>query len=238
MTDTNIDLPTGVPWVPHPGPDTYPELLRAAPTTSACPIWLGPAARRYTAPDQVVPDLARAVDAVDPGSTLAAWWPGPCSAGCRCLDPFVGDFPGLARPQRTDRALSPSTVRAAAAFGEAASDLAALATVDATRPADIPAVLGWTGPYHQRHQDLVGISSVLRSWEDRFGALLVWLSGATILLSVGSPPTSVRESEQVAAEHFAFCPDQIDPQDGRDPFSPRTYARTIRRADLWRFWWD
>jgi hypothetical protein len=46
------------------------------------------------------------------------------------------------------------------------------------------------------------------------------------------------EAEAVAAEHFAFCHDQVDPQDGRDPYTPRSYAREIRRARLWKFWWD
>lgn len=235
---TDIDLPTGAPLVPHADSATYQRLLRAAPRTGCCPIWFGPDARRYAEPDWVVTDPAAAIGAVDPGATLAGWWPGPCRPGCRCLDPFLGDFPGLVRSERADRARSPSTLRTAGSFGEAASEVAVLAEVDATRPADIPAALGWTGAVNYYHQTLVGLCSVLRSWEDRFGAVLVWLSGATLVLSVASPPTSIRESERVAAEHFAFCPDQIDPQDGRDPFSPRTYAHTIRRAGLWRFWWD
>jgi hypothetical protein len=74
------------------------------------------------------------------------------------------------------------------------------------------------------HQDLVGLSAVLRSWEERFGATLVWIGGFTLVLAVADPPRTREESERVAAEHFAFCHDQVDPQDGRDPYP--TLVRT------------
>lgn len=238
MTVTDFEVPVGARLVPDADAATYRRLLRAAPSTNRCPIWIGGAARRYTEPDRVVPDAAAAITAVDAEQTLDTWWPGPCRSGCRCLDPFLGEFPGLVRSGRADRARSAATVRVAGEFAEAASKMASLVLVDAARPADVPAALGWTDACNYFHQNLIGLCSVLRRWEDRFGAVLTWLNGATLLLSVAAPPTSVVKSQRVAAEHFAFCPDQIDPQDGRDPFSPRTYARTIRHGEVWRFWWD
>lgn len=53
-------------------------------------------------------------------------------------------------------------------------------------------------------------------------------------VAVGAGSTLV---ERVATEHFAFCPDQHDPQNGT-VYTPRTYAETIRGARLWKFWWD
>jgi hypothetical protein len=78
---------------------------------------------------------------------------------------------------------------------------------------------------------------VLRSWEERFGAVLVAMTFSTLVLAVAHPPRSQADAERVAAEHFAFCPDQHDPQNGT-VYTPRTYGRTIRGASRWRFWWD
>ena len=98
--------------------------------------------------------------------------------------------------------------------------------------------MGWVGIGNYDHQDNVRISAVLRSWEERFGAVLAVMTESTLLLSVAYPPTTFREAEQVATEHFAFCPDQHDPQDGVTVHTPRSYGREIRKARWWRFWWD
>lgn len=117
------------------------------------------------------------------------------------------------------------------------ADHASLAVVNAHRPADIRAVVGWGGIGNYRHQELSGISAVLRSWEERFRAILTVLMDAVLYLSVADPAKSRGESERVAAEHFAFCPDQHDLQNGT-VYTPRTYTETIRRERGWRFWWD
>lgn len=68
--------------------------------------------------------------------------------------------------------------------------------------------------------------------------VLVAMTFSTLILAVAHPPRSQADVERVAAERFAFCPDQHDPQDGRTVYTPRTYGRTIRGSDVWRFWWD
>jgi Domain of unknown function (DUF4253) len=55
--------------------------------------------------------------------------------------------------------------------------------------------------------DVVAVSAVLRSWEDRFGATLVGLGHASLELSVAAPPWEPTECLAIAAEHYAFCDD-------------------------------
>jgi hypothetical protein len=75
---------------------------------------------------------------------------------------------------------------------------------------------------------------VLRSWESRFGARLIELGSGTLLLSVAAPPASAAHAESVAAEHFAFCPDNVV----QGPGTISAYAKRIRKKNLWSFWWD
>ena len=53
------------------------------------------------------------------------------------------------------------------------------------------------------------ISAVLRDREQRFGARVVAAGFSTLLLSVAAPPTTREKALAVAAEHFAFCPDNV-----------------------------
>ncbi len=110
-----------------------------------------------------------------------------------------------------------------------------LALVPARRSADIPAAIGWTGPLNYE-EDVARICAVLRSWEDRFGIRVVGLGFDRLVLSVAAPPTSLAEAEAVAAEHFAFCPDNVLQQhDG----TLATYARQLLdERTTWTFWWD
>ncbi|MDL5159285.1 DUF4253 domain-containing protein [Actinomycetospora termitidis] len=115
-----------------------------------------------------------------------------------------------------------------------------MAVVEAARPADVPLALQWTGMCNYWHQDLSRAGAVLRSWEERFGAMVVYVGTATLLLSVACPPRTLDEARLVATEHFAFCPDQVDPQTGKEtgPLTISAYAQTIRGQFHWRFWWD
>jgi Domain of unknown function (DUF4253) len=110
-----------------------------------------------------------------------------------------------------------------------------LALVPARRSADVPAAIGWTGPVN--HENDTGVlCSVLRSWEDRFGARVVALGFDQLFLSVVAPPTTLEEAWAVAAEHYAFCPDNIT--QGYEE-NLRDYAREqVLDRPLWSFWWD
>ncbi|MFJ7969262.1 DUF4253 domain-containing protein [Streptomyces sp. NPDC096324] len=110
-----------------------------------------------------------------------------------------------------------------------------LALVPARRSADIPAAIGWTGPANHEG-DVARLCAVLRSWEDRFGIRVVALTFDQLVVSVAAPPTTMAEAEAVAAEHYAFCPDNID-QGSRTTF--REYAeKKVLNGRVWSFWWD
>lgn len=233
MTHIDVPAPGGLSFPDPGGPEVYAELLRTARATGRCPIWCAGSERFGGMP--VPPDVSGAITTVDPYDVLSRWWP----EGCPCLAPFTGAFPGLTRADGVDRSTRPETTAKAISVGTAGGGCAVLGVVDACRPADIPAALGWSGTCNYGDLgDLVSIGAVLRSWEERFGAVLVRIDGSRLWVAVADPPTTQEESERVAAEHFAFCPDQVDPQIGPEPFTLVSYARTIRRAPVWRFWWD
>lgn len=107
----------------------------------------------------------------------------------------------------------------------------ALLLVPVTRPADVPAQLGWLGPINY---DLRGcdVSAVLRSWEDRFGAVLVALGFDALTLHVDAPPVG-ENATRAAHEWYAFCPDSIDQGVG----SMEALTEAVH-DNTWWFWWD
>lgn len=104
--------------------------------------------------------------------------------------------------------------------------------VPVTRPADVPWRLGWFGPVNH---DLTGadVSSRLRDWEARYGAILTNIGFDTIELQVAAPPSDPDEVRAVAEEHYAFCPDIIDQGAG----TLEAYLPAVS-GDHWYFWWD
>ncbi|WP_328480420.1 DUF4253 domain-containing protein [Streptomyces sp. NBC_00377] len=108
-----------------------------------------------------------------------------------------------------------------------------LALVPARRSADIPAAVGWSGPAGHEN-DTARLCAVLRSWEDRFGIRVVGLGFDVLAVSVAAPPTTLAEAERTAAEHFAFCPDNIL----QGPGSLAAYAQQLVGERTWTFWWD
>jgi hypothetical protein len=75
---------------------------------------------------------------------------------------------------------------------------------------------------------------VLRSWEERFGATVMRVGFDTVDLLVERPALSQQAALAVAAEHFAFCMDNIYQGAG----SISEYARQLTGATRWSFWWD
>ncbi|QWB23884.1 MULTISPECIES: DUF4253 domain-containing protein [Streptomyces] len=156
-------------------------------------------------------------------------WPGPAAPATQ--DPAPDADPDMAPdPDAVAAAVADSLLEAGGPLKDPR-----LALVPARRSADIPTAIGWTGPAHHEG-DTARISAVLRSWEDRFGIRVVALGFDHLLLSVAAPPTTLAEAEAVAAEHFAFCPDNI--RQSADP-TLRSYAeRQVRDQPTWPFWWD
>ncbi len=170
----------------------------------------------------------------DADEVLAEFWDESATAE----DP---DWPGLAEAPDTapDTASDPDAlaVETADALVKDPSRLKdlRLALVFARRSADIPAAIGWTGPTNHEN-DVARLCAVLRSWEDRFGIRVVALTFDQLVLSVAAPPTTEAEAEAVAAEHFAFCPDNI--WQGTPDGTRASYARSLLGEPVWSFWWD
>jgi hypothetical protein len=106
--------------------------------------------------------------------------------------------------------------------------------VTATRPSDSLLELKWPGILNIRWAPSEA-SVVLRSWEERFGAVPFSASNSTLMLVVARPPMTIEDARQVAREHFHFCP--YDTQfHGFGGISP--YVRKLVGAREWSFWWD
>jgi Domain of unknown function (DUF4253) len=108
-----------------------------------------------------------------------------------------------------------------------------LGLVAVNRPADVLDAVGWMGAANYDF-DPLDMSTVLRSWEVRFDAYLVGLGTDTITLAVGRPPRDLASATAIAAEHYAFCLDNID----QGPGSIREYAPLLVNEGVWPFWWD
>jgi len=103
------------------------------------------------------------------------------------------------------------------------------------RSKDLPALAEERGrgcrPY-----DMAEMCTVLRSWEERFAARLIGLSDDRVTVSVAAPVRTMSEAEAIAAEHFAFAPDNITQGDDE---TLRAYAANrILGKHAWFFWWD
>uniref|UniRef100_UPI001CCFB43F DUF4253 domain-containing protein n=1 Tax=Streptomyces sp. LS1784 TaxID=2851533 RepID=UPI001CCFB43F len=98
--------------------------------------------------------------------------------------------------------------------------------------AEALAACGWNGT--NGHGDSGEIAAVLRSWQQRFGARVVQVGTASLELSVAAPPVGPGEALLVAAEHVAFCPDNLS-QHGE---GLADYAEELVGTGNWGFWWD
>ncbi|GGS80776.1 DUF4253 domain-containing protein [Nonomuraea spiralis] len=184
-------------------------------------------------------------DLHDHAALLATWWAGhtevdpdtdplPETERIAVTAPYGQRWPGLAPG-------SPFTAEPATFAAEYASHLTdrnpimRLGMAAAGRGADALAAVGWTGPAN--HTDDTGeIAAVVRSWEDRFGAMVVGVGFADLYVSVAAPPSTLQEALHVAAEHFAFCPDNI--WQNSHPHTLAAYAERLVGLNSWEFWWD
>jgi hypothetical protein len=131
-----------------------------------------------------------------------------------------------------DVALPAATVTAALGWFQAAH----VGLVPARRAADVPAAVGWVAFSDlMDHPNGVWIGSVLRSFENRFGATLVKIGpGAEIRLLVERPPHTRQAALRIAAEHKAFG----DEYQGMGPMDVEQLAACLIDTPGWTFWWD
>jgi predicted DNA-binding WGR domain protein len=191
---------------------------------------------------EFAPTDPRRIDSFDAAAELAHAWAGSLEDSDEESDdlkPFGREFPGLANPP----VVAPPSgfLRIFTKPRDPADDsdvLAAitgrrLALVAATRAADMITAIGWSGATNV-HNDPAPMSAVLRHWEDLWMARVVEIGFDTLTLTVGSPPSDEKTALALAAEHFAFCPDNVWQGEG----SITTYSRTLLQSRRWDFWWD
>ncbi|MFF2077942.1 DUF4253 domain-containing protein [Kitasatospora sp. NPDC058162] len=182
-------------------------------------------------------------DRYDVAALLRAWWEKSvlwCPSGdpqdradlLETLAPFGDTWPGPAPAAAPQRDPQQRADRLARQLLRARPSLR-IGLVRADGGAQALAACGWNGT--NGHGDSGEIAAVLHSWQDRFGARLVEVGSASLELSVAAPPTNREEALLVAAEHIAFCPDNVF--QGEEE-SLAGYAEELVGAGSWGFWWD
>jgi hypothetical protein len=233
--------PTGSVWEPsldllwisaaEPQPGWWAELRAQHERTGLWPLLIGSLSehdpeRPWRDEDDLTPELiATAPGDHDPAEVLRGWW-GESERGA--------PFPGLAAP---GAAVADPDDLAAAVADEILADgrsltLPRLGLVPSARGADAIADAAWCGPLNLDN-DTAKFSAVLRSWEERFGVRVVAAGFDTLHLSVAAPPADLTAAIAVAAEHYAFCPDNVEGGDNLPD-----YAEWLVKETRWSFWWD
>ncbi|WP_272258090.1 DUF4253 domain-containing protein [Streptomyces xanthophaeus] len=171
----------------------------------------------------VVPDAEEGEEGEELIAPFGRDWPGLAAAGTPAQDPQEAQDPEGEAARLADELLLKGVLGSPR-----------LALVPAGRGADVLTAMGWCGPLNHEN-DVALVSAVLRSWEERFGARVVALGFDELHVSVAAPPRTTAGALPVAAEHFAFCPDNVWQGSG----SLRAYAdEALVDAAHWAFWWD
>src|SRR4051812_24903523 len=213
-TIAGVSLPAGVP---------RGEDQPVYPTTTGSVGGIGPLAARLAAkfPETGVwplifdgPDgeldgepvegdrASAAIDRVDAlGVIRAAWEDKTRMVSPENVAPLSG-FPGLAEPSRTSTHNGGASRLLEAQRSSKSDPQRRLLLVPCRRPADAITVIGWQGQYLQATE----LSAVLRSWEERFAAVLIDMdSVGGVTLAVGEPPETVQQALDLAAEMIAVA---------------------------------
>jgi hypothetical protein len=132
------------------------------------------------------------VDAIDLAELLEERWPQHAAAGVGEAEAFAG-FPGLAAETPGS---GPDDPFPTWAFDEPGR----LLLVPCNRPADAITTLGGVAG----DSDAPVISTALRSWEQRFGAVVYEVAPALVRLSVARPPQDLDQALKLAAEQHTI----------------------------------
>ncbi|GAB3295517.1 DUF4253 domain-containing protein [Parasphingorhabdus pacifica] len=186
----------------------------------------------------VPPEPREHIDRWNAADVMTRIWDGLCRSDdgiepaydLDSLEPFRDVCPGLTRPGNL---LADPDILANQQTHRFIDHETRLALVPAQHGADVLAVLGWSGAANHVSRT-AGLSAMLRSWENRFGARLLRLGPDRVDVSVSAPPQEAEHARAVAAEHWAFCPDRIMQESG----SLIDHANEIRGRRTWSFWWD
>ncbi len=78
------------------------------------------------------------------------------------------------------------------------------------------------------------VSGMFKYWEDKYGAEIVAMDGATIEAIAKKPPTTREQAISLAHEQFIFCYDIVYQGVGTIDH----LAATLLDSKYWYFWWD
>src|SRR5579883_1237388 len=96
----------------------------------------------------------------------------------------------------------------------------------------VPAYLrygGWNNcPHPEVHV------AMMRYWNDRYGAEVARMAADRVEVVVSHPPVDRVEAEQLAWEHFVYCPDLVH----QETTTLLGLASRLFNAKHWGFWWD
>jgi hypothetical protein len=182
------------------------------------------------------PEDITALDGIDSAAVQAAGWEDQAPSEQdmaeddewrQMIAPFSPLFPGLA-PAGEQPLTATEIDRALRLLRPARIGLAA-----AARPADVLSLIGWTGNMNWGTGALP-VASVLRSWEDRFGARLLRIGFAQISVLATRPPRNLESAQLLAAEHFALCNECA----GLGLHDVLSITRYLMASPVWTFWWD
>lgn len=147
-------------------------------------------------------------------------------------------FPGLATASSIDL---PLDALQSAVYGQGP---AWLGLVPAGRNADIPLSIGWFFTSDAFTLGSWGTSdppgamtTLLRTWESRFGTQILRLGFASLTLLVRRPPLTMDHALNVAAELSGIC-SEFHAQESATALNLREIAEQIQGAAIWNLWWD
>ncbi|BAJ33049.1 MULTISPECIES: DUF4253 domain-containing protein [Kitasatospora] len=229
----------------------WEELHRAHPRSGLWPLLLAPLREgdeefRPWATGELSTESASEPDWYDPAALLRNGWeysttvdsdgepldPDEASELGRSVAPFLDGWPGTA--PAADRTGDPDgAARALARELLAFNANLRIGLVAAAGGAEALTACGWSGPVNHE-DDIAKVSAVLLDWERRYGTRVVQVGFAELELSVAAPPVDEPTALRIAAEHLAFCPDNIFQGAG----TLTAYAPGLIGAPQWSFWWD
>ncbi|MEV7192308.1 DUF4253 domain-containing protein [Streptomyces sp. NPDC093510] len=214
----------------------WPLLLDAHGQGNECRPW---------ASGELFPERMSSPHAHAPAGLLAQWWSAYTKTGedddlltpdqrAAVTAPFGQTWPSPVLCHEPVTGSDEMAAQYARVFTEQHPQ-ARLGLVAAACGAHALTTLGWAGPANYDN-DTAKFSAVVRDWEHRFGARVVAVGCDTLHLSVAAPPMGTGDALLVAAEHFAFCPDNV--WQGSPPYTLAAYAERIVGMNSWDFWWD
>jgi hypothetical protein len=107
-----------------------------------------------------------------------------------------------------------------------------IAKIPTLKSYEVPAYLHWGGwnecPMPEEHV------TILRHWNELYGAEIISLSGDVLECAVNRPPTDKETAFRLAHEQYLYCADIVDQGVG----SLYALAAQLINSRTWSFWWD